>query len=203
MYLCKDGIGIHIEEFHVDSDEVLFKLHHVNVSDTGHYSCVHSNTKYKPKLVSSTDKNVTIITLVVTSKPRPTSILEEVRPTSMLEEVLEEALQADTSSLFLLLLLLPLGALIMLVWYYWFILKLWFYRRYRKQTRVVQGKRAVGMTGPPISARTPNSPISNAEECFNKVIYVNVNVEQAPEESTYANQGSDGLSTTFCQTYRL
>ncbi|XP_062405805.1 uncharacterized protein LOC134096072 [Sardina pilchardus] len=110
MYLCKNGIGIHVEEFHVDKNEVLFKLHHINVSDAGHYSCVYSKTKYSPELVSSTDKNVTYITLVVTSKPRPTSMLEEV-------------LQADNSSLFRLLRFLPLGALIMMVWYYRYSLK--------------------------------------------------------------------------------
>ncbi|XP_062405941.1 uncharacterized protein LOC134096210 [Sardina pilchardus] len=195
MYLCKNGIGIQIEEFHVNREEVVFKLPHVNVSDTGHYSCVYSTTKHKPELVRSTDKNVTYITLVVISKPRPTSMLEEARPTPMLEE----ALQADNSMLFLLLLFLPLGTLIVMIWHYWYRLKIWFCRRYRKQTRVVQFNRASRITSPSISARTPppNSPISNyEEECYNRIIYDNAREEQAPEESTNANEESDGLSHT-------
>ncbi|XP_041917488.1 uncharacterized protein LOC121681679 isoform X3 [Alosa sapidissima] len=63
MYLCKNGIGMYIEEFCLGEVEVSFKLLHVNVSYTGNYSCVYSKTKYDPKHVSSTDKNVTVITL--------------------------------------------------------------------------------------------------------------------------------------------
>ncbi|XP_076144268.1 uncharacterized protein LOC143126248 [Alosa pseudoharengus] len=183
MYLCKNGIGMYIEEFRLGEVEVSFKLLHVNVSYTGNYSCVYSKTKYDPKHVSSTDKNVTVITLVVTSKPRPTS---------MLKEAVQAANSSLNTSLFLLLLLLPLGCLIMVVWYYWYILKIWFYRRYTKRTRIYRGNRASRITSPSISARTPppNSPISN-EECNNGIVYANVKVEQAPEESTYANTRSD------------
>lgn len=64
MYLCKNAIGIRLEEFHVGGEaEVLFRIPKVEVSDAGNYSCVYSKTKFRPYDVSSADKNVTIIPL--------------------------------------------------------------------------------------------------------------------------------------------
>lgn len=63
MCLCKDGTVIRMEPLQPNQDDVVFKLKHVNMTDTGNYSCVSSQSKPKHDKIFCPAKNFIFITV--------------------------------------------------------------------------------------------------------------------------------------------